>query len=131
MRDAVKLTRDKMCSFCGAEWSEENRFMGGYGAQICRECLERGTELMGDEERMNRTRPPWDDMSVEELLDFLPKIVRTSTQVDQFLHEWVQMLHDRGASWQRIGLTLGVSRQAAWERFHGGKKNLTKSEISG
>jgi ATP-dependent Clp protease ATP-binding subunit ClpX len=69
-------------------------------------------------------------MSVDELLDTLPNIVRTSAQVDQFLHEWVQMLHDRGASWQRIGMTLGVSRQAAWERFHR-KPDLTQEEISG
>ena len=128
----MKLTRDKMCSFCGKDWSEENRFMGGYGAQICRECIERFDVIAHDpEEQERRTRPVWDELSVEELIDFLPKIVRTSAQVDQFLHEWVQMLHDRGASWQRIGMTLGVSRQAAWERFHRSKTDLTNSESSG
>lgn len=127
----MKLTRDKMCSFCGAEWSEENRLIGGYGAQICRECVERSLEILDDDERMNRAKPPWDDMSIEELLGFLPKIVRTANQVDQFLHEWVQMLHERGASWQRIGLTLGVSRQAAWERFHRSKFDEAEVESSG
>jgi ATP-dependent Clp protease ATP-binding subunit ClpX len=130
MRDLMKLTRDKMCSFCGAMWSEENRLIGGFGAQICRECVDRAHEILNDPELMSRTKPPWDDMSIEELLDALPNIVRTAGQVDQFLHEWVQMLHDRGASWQRIGMTLGVSRQAAWERFHR-KPDLTETEISG
>jgi len=128
----MRLTRDKMCSFCGAEWSEENRLLGGFGAQICRECIERGHEILDELARSNRTpTPPWDDMSIEELLNFLPNIVRTATQVDQFLHEWVQMLHERGASWQRIGMTLGVSRQAAWERFHRSKPDVTQDEISG
>ena len=128
----MKLTRDKVCSFCGAEWSEENRFAGGFGAQICRECANRAAQILNDPEEMARvSRPFWDEMSIEELLDHLPKIVRTSGQVDQFLHEWVQMLHDRGASWQRIGLTLGVSRQAAWERFHRSKTGLTNTEIPG
>jgi hypothetical protein len=131
MRDPMKLTRDKICSFCGTAWSEENRFAGGFGAQICRECVERFNRGLHDPEAVHRaTRPVWDEMSVEELLDTLPNIVGTASQVDQFLHEWVQMLHDRGASWQRIGLTLGVSRQAAWERFHR-KNDLTNSEKSG
>ena len=127
----MKLTQDKMCSFCGSPWSEDNLLAGGYGAMVCLECIDRYHELMHDPvEWAKRRRPVWDDMSVDELLDTLPNIVRTAAQVDQFLHEWVQMLHDRGASWQRIGMTLGVSRQAAWERFHR-KPDLTQDEISG
>ena len=128
----MKLTRDKMCSFCGKEWSEENLFAGGYGAMVCLQCIDRYHDLMHDsEEWAKRRRPVWDEMSVDELLETLPNIVRTANQVDQFLHEWVEMLHERGASWQRIGLTLGVSRQAAWERFHSRKKDLTDVENSG
>ena len=128
----MKLTRDKMCSFCGKEWSEDNPFAGGYGAQICRECIARYDFMLNDPaERARTNRPVWDEMSVDELLETLPNIVRTANQVDQFLHEWVEMLHERGASWQRIGLTLGVSRQAAWERFHSRKKDLTDVENSG
>jgi hypothetical protein len=29
------------------------------------------------------------------------------------------MLRDRGVSWTRVGEALGVSKQAAWERFSG------------
>ncbi len=128
----MKLTRDKICSFCGVPWSEDNLFAGGFGAQICRECVERYDKFLHDpEEFAAGNRPVWDDMSVDELLEALPHIVRTSKQVDLFLHEWVQMLHDRGASWQRIGLTLGVSRQAAWERFRRSKIDLTNVENPG
>ena len=128
----MKLTQDKICSFCGTPWREDNHFAGGYGAMACLECIDRYHELMHDTvEWAKRRRPVWDEMSVDELLDTLPNIVQTSAQIDQFLHEWVQMLHDRGASWQRIGMTLGVSRQAAWERFHRSKSDLTQDEISG
>lgn len=29
----------------------------------------------------------------------------------------VRVLRERGASWARIGAALGISKQAAWERF--------------
>jgi hypothetical protein len=41
------------------------------------------------------------------------------SQVDAALHDHVGMLRARGVSWTRIGEALGVSKQAAWERFSG------------
>jgi hypothetical protein len=41
------------------------------------------------------------------------------SQVDAALRNHVGMLRDRGVSWTRIGEALGVSKQAAWERFSG------------
>lgn len=29
----------------------------------------------------------------------------------------VRILRERGVSWTRIGTALGISKQAAWERF--------------
>jgi len=37
------------------------------------------------------------------------------------LGDWVQLARDRGLSWTEIGQALGVSRQAAWERFAKGR----------
>lgn len=108
----------KICSFCGEPWSLERRFAGGLGAQICVECLQRYTEIFSTAENFRRAnRAAWDEMSDEELLETLPKIVATSEQVDEFLRDWVDLIRERGTSWQHIGLALGVSRQAAWERF--------------
>jgi hypothetical protein len=56
------------------------------------------------------------------MLNTLPDIVKTSDQVDEFLHGWVGLLRDRGVSWQQIGLALGVTRQAAWQRFTRAKR---------
>ena len=110
----------KICSFCGALWGPEpdRRFAGGLGAQICVPCIRRCHEIFESEESYRRAnRPAWDEMPDEELLQTLPKIMATSDQVDEFLRDWVGLLRDRGISWQHIGLALGVSRQAAWERF--------------
>lgn len=117
----------KVCSFCGVAWSEDNRFGGGYGAQICAQCAARYHEILSDpEEVRRRNRPPWEEMSDEELLDTLPHILATADQVETFLYEWVELLRERHVSWQAIGLALGVSRQAAWERFTRVKRSLTR-----
>jgi hypothetical protein len=41
------------------------------------------------------------------------------SQTDAAVHDHVGILRDRGISWTRIGEALGVSKQAAWERFSG------------
>ncbi len=61
--------------------------------------------------------PPWESMSNAELLDQLPRIMATADQVDRFATEWISLIRDRGESWTAIGQALGVTRQAAWERF--------------
>ncbi len=121
----------KVCSFCGEPWSQERRFAGGFGAQICVECIHRFAEMLSSEESYRRAhRPPWDEMTDEELLGTLPRIVGTSEQVDRFLHDWVHLIRERGISWQHIGLALGVSRQAAWERFSRPRVKSTPAEDS-
>jgi hypothetical protein len=117
----MELTGEgKICSFCGEPWGPEpdRRFAGGFGAQICVPCIRRCSEIFESEESYRRARrPAWDEMSDEELLETLPRILATSDQVDEFLRDWVGLIRDRGISWQHVGLALGVSRQAAWERF--------------
>ena len=35
------------------------------------------------------------------------------------MQDYVDILRGRGVTWTRIGAALGVSKQAAWERFSG------------
>jgi DNA-directed RNA polymerase specialized sigma24 family protein len=51
------------------------------------------------------------------MLSKLPLISSEASQVDRFLREWVKMIRERNISYAEIGKALGVSRQAAWERF--------------
>jgi len=108
----------KICSFCGRDWSPDNRFAGGMGAMICVSCIDEYHAIMHSPRRSAAiARPPWDLMPDQELLEVLPKIVVTSEQVNGFLHDWVAVIRARKISWAEIGSVLGVSRQAAWERF--------------
>ena len=61
----------------------------------------------------------WSEQPDEELLASLARIQAVVSQVDAAVHDHVAILRDRGISWTRIGQALGVSKQAAWERFSG------------
>ena len=56
-------------------------------------------------------------MSDADLLSKLPLIEATSQQVDDFLRDWVRLVRARNISWAEIGKVMGITRQAAWERF--------------
>lgn len=61
----------------------------------------------------------WHEHPDDELLAGLAQVQGVVAQADAALHDYVDVLRDRGISWTRIGEALGVSKQAAWERFSG------------
>ena len=61
----------------------------------------------------------WHDRPDDELLASLARVQKVAPQVDAAMHDYVGTLRARGVSWARIGTALGVSKQAAWERFSG------------
>jgi hypothetical protein len=61
----------------------------------------------------------WQDQPDDELLASLARVQAAVPQLDAALHDHVDLLRSRGVSWTRIGAALGVSKQAAWERFSG------------
>jgi hypothetical protein len=108
----------KICSFCGEQGSQERRLAGGLGAMICVPCLEHFYDVTRTPERIaTQARPVWDEMSDADLLSKLPLILRSAAQNTDFAADWVGLIRARGISWAQIGKVLGVSRQAAWERF--------------
>ena len=56
-------------------------------------------------------------MTEEQLLECLAPSLATVEATRQVLQAQVDALRQRGVSWDAIGKSLGVSRQAAWERF--------------
>ena len=51
-------------------------------------------------------------------LDFLRELTNcTTTLVERLEADAVVAAREQGASWTDIGAALGISRQAAWERF--------------
>ncbi len=111
----------KSCSFCSTAGGPgtDVRLVGGLGAQVCTSCIDHFHALVHDEEGMDSISGtmPWDRMSNAELLATLPQILASAEQNIAFAQEWVDLLRGRRVSWAEIGRVLGVSRQAAWERF--------------
>lgn len=108
------------CSFCGEPGRRDLALVGGLGAFMCGHCLDHYARVVTEYRRTGvEAPPPWHTMSDADLLGKVPLIAQTGAQVDRFLAEWVQLLRARNISWAEIGRALGVSRQAAWERFAG------------
>lgn len=107
------------CSFCGKRGTDDTHFAGGLGALMCSDCLEKFTAAFAAPENAGQKIIGWDDdsMSDADMLGRLPLIAATDAQVDRYLRAWVAQIRSRHLSYAEIGKALGVSRQAAWERF--------------
>src|SRR3954464_6775300 len=107
------------CSFCGKRGSDDTRFAGGLGALMCQDCLESFTAAFAAPENTHVKIIGWADgaMPDAEMLARLPLIAASARQVDRYLRLWVGRIRERHISYAEIGKALGVSRQAAWERF--------------
>jgi hypothetical protein len=106
------------CSFCGKRGADR-RYAAGLGAFMCTECLTSFSEAFAAPENVNQRVIGWtdDSMSDADMLARLPLIAGTAAQVDRYLRMWVGRIRERHISYAEIGKALGVSRQAAWERF--------------
>jgi len=107
------------CSFCGKRGSDDTRFAGGLGALMCQDCLESFSVAIAAPENAHVKILGWSDESMPDadMLARLPLIAVTARQVDRYLRLWVGRIRERHISYAEIGKALGVSRQAAWERF--------------
>ncbi|MEU8380904.1 ClpX C4-type zinc finger protein [Streptosporangium sp. NPDC048865] len=110
------------CSFCAKAMTEVEKIIAGPGVYICNECVELCQAILISEAAKPLTAteiPGPDDMTDDDILEFLPRIASMGVQVDAGLRVWVGRLRDRGVAWSRIGAALGMTRQSAWERFSG------------
>lgn len=108
------------CSFCLRPNTEVRRLVAGPGVYICDGCVEVCAELVRSERPAGEPQAPWDrEMSRDELLDLLPRVAAAGALAERALAQWVRKAHGQGATWARIGSALGMTRQAAWERFAG------------
>ncbi|WP_034272200.1 ClpX C4-type zinc finger protein [Actinospica robiniae] len=109
------------CSFCSKPHAEVEKVVAGPGVYICNECVGLAETIIA--EHMGRASSPrmpeWADLTDAEMLTRLARMARTAQQVEAGLREWVQELRRRGTTWAKIGESLGISRQSAWERFSG------------
>lgn len=111
----IALRSQKLsCSFCGKGADEVAKLMAGAKAHICDECVGVCTEIL---KATPAGTAGWKDMSDDALLSGL-KIAEASVEATRaVLQAEIEELRSRGLSWEKIGHALGISRQAAWERF--------------
>lgn len=102
------------CSFCLKSDKEVAKLLAGAKGHICDVCVTACNRIL---EAVPQTFPGWEAMSDEQLVASLQPAVATVDATRGVLQIIVDTLRDRGVSWETIGRGLGVSRQAAWERF--------------
>jgi ClpX C4-type zinc finger len=105
------------CSFCNKDKATVSKLVAGPGVYICNECVGLCNLIIADEPAGSFAA--WDERPDDELLAGLAKIQAVVAQADAAVHDHVDVLRSRGITWTRIGEALGVSKQAAWERFSG------------
>jgi hypothetical protein len=102
------------CSFCGKPDGQVGKLIAGPKVFICDACVGVCNKIL---EAMPAAFAGWGSMTNEQLLESLKPSVATVEAVRAVLQTQVEALRKREVSWAAIGDALGISRQAAWERF--------------
>lgn len=107
--------RSLHCSFCEKPDSKvEKLIAGASNVYICDVCVGSCNRIL---EATPATFAGGDAMTDAQLLDALRPASATVEAARGVLQTQVDTLRSRGVSWADIGGALGISRQAAWERF--------------
>jgi ATP-dependent Clp protease ATP-binding subunit ClpX len=111
----VPKARKLYCSFCRKDQDAAPKLIGGPGVTICGDCVAICNRILA-----GKPAPPfpgWAALSDDALLHTLEPSAAAVDATRDVLQEHVDLLRERGVSWAVIGDALGISRQAAWERF--------------
>jgi ClpX C4-type zinc finger len=103
------------CSFCGKDREKTGMLVAGPGVHICDACVGLCNRLLTG--KPTAAFDGWSALTDDELVAALPASAAAVDAVEDKLRNHVSELKQRGVSWDRIAAALGVSRQAAWERF--------------
>ena len=112
----VKPRATLYCSFCLKSERQVAKLVGGPSVYICDGCIAVCTRMLKAHQGP-ADFAGWDAYTNEELLASLAPSEATLSAVRDDLRAKVAILRERGISWAAIGDALGISRQAAWERF--------------
>jgi ATP-dependent Clp protease ATP-binding subunit ClpX len=114
----VKLPKTLHCSFCGKSQHDVEKLIAGPGAIfICDDCVGLCNQYIAGAPPDLSGFTPVKDWPTERLLSLLAPVNATVDGQRGHLQTVVDSLRKREVSWAVIAEQLGVSRQAAWERF--------------
>jgi ClpX C4-type zinc finger len=110
------------CSFCGKPDSQVRQLVAGPGVYICNECVELSATIIEDAARTSaeesaRRRSRFYDRSPEDILALLPALAASAARVEAELAGWIGRLREQGTGWQAIADAVGISADAARQRF--------------
>ncbi|MBL6853471.1 MAG: hypothetical protein ISS15_09960 [Alphaproteobacteria bacterium] len=106
------------CSFCGKPQYDVKKLIAGPGVFICNECVALCEKIMADTPDPNPAEiKNLDTLETPTVLGMIKGYNMAYIQVRDRMQEAVDILRKREVSWADIAAALGVSRQAAWERF--------------
>jgi hypothetical protein len=111
---AIHLQTTHRCSFCGKDQGDVEHLIAGPGSYICDECVDLCVAVIAGRSGEFRSL---DERTDDELLEDTARIAASRDQVDEAVADRVRRLRERRVTWARIGQSLGISRQSAWERF--------------
>ena len=113
-----KLPKTLYCSFCAKSQLEVAKLIAGPGLIfICDACVALCDEIIADRTPDTSGFPAPKDLPTERLIAQLPGVEATVRGKRTQLQWVIDELRRREISWADIGKALGISRQAAWERF--------------
>ncbi|MDK1493810.1 ClpX C4-type zinc finger protein [Sinorhizobium sp. 7-81] len=116
--EALPQTATCYCSFCLRPSDEVDKLVAGHGRIfICDECVATCNDYILTATSKRPPRAPLEEAPTERLLSLLKPIEDTVEGKSNQLQSVVETLRSRRVSWAHIGQALGISRQAAWERF--------------
>jgi ATP-dependent Clp protease ATP-binding subunit ClpX len=120
-RIAARVLRTTLyCSFCAKSEHDVAKLISGPSVFICDGCVGLCNDILRKDANDTEARAQivnLEAMSTQQLLDWLKLQLRFFEHARGALQDAVDTLRQREVSWATIGEALGVSRQAAWDRF--------------
>jgi ATP-dependent Clp protease ATP-binding subunit ClpX len=106
------------CSFCRKSQHEVKKLVAGPASFICDACIALCNKIVAESGDTDLTKLGWPKMlATDALLKILGSQDQMHREIRDRIQDMVDLLRSRKVSWAEIGAALGVSRQAAWERF--------------
>jgi hypothetical protein len=119
----MAVTEDRVtasCSFCLKPDHEVGKLIAGPGVFICNECVHLCSQIIDCPPSLPPALTSWEeDLDLDGVLASLPRMAAAGAQVESNLSRFVKRARALGATWAAIGMSLGMTRQSAWERFSG------------